>query len=77
MLDDELKELLSECFDDEEDWETLAKRRENPQEVLAKTKEALQLINEYSLDFPDSLSKAVKILAKYAVGYGYGYGKQT
>ncbi|MBA7591308.1 hypothetical protein ES708_33460 [subsurface metagenome] len=74
MLDGEIRKLLSEYFDNGEDWEALAKKEEIPEEALAKTKQALQLINEYSLDFPSDLKNAVGVLCKYAVGYAHGYG---
>lgn len=74
MLDDELKKLLKEYFDNGEDWDALAKKGEIPKEALAEIKKAQQLIAEYVPDFPDDLRNAVKVLSKYAFGYSYGYG---
>lgn len=79
-----LKEIadLIEEFSDEVFDETFGRgdfeKKDIPQKVTDKLKEALETLNKYKDDFPDDLKSGVDLLLKFvAVSYGYLPGKEA
>jgi len=82
-MDNELKELFEDWFDEEELTEVndeLEILKGDDKEKIEKIKDAtikalkgaVNILNKYKADLPDDALKALKTLAKYA-SYGYGY----
>ncbi|MBA7526411.1 hypothetical protein ES705_18573 [subsurface metagenome] len=63
----ELNELVEEIIGDKEDNISIEKKIS--EEGIKALHEALSMLSKYQEDFPDDLSNALKLLAKYA-GYG-------
>jgi hypothetical protein len=72
---DLIEEFSDEVFDESfgrEDFE----KKDIPQKVKDKLKEALEALNKYKGDFPDDLTAAIKLLLKFvAVSYGLPRGE--
>ncbi len=85
LMDEELKALLSEFFDDEDvaeiekmatevaDVDDVEKQKKLSQQALNAIKGAFNMLNKYKADLPDDLAGALKTLAKYAAAKAYPY----
>lgn len=72
----EIADLIEEFSDgvfDETFGRVDFEKKDVPQKIKDKLKEALEALNKYKDDFPDDLTSAIKLLLKFvAVSYGYG-----